>query len=175
MAERLTRADYNKWHYAAGYCSKKDCWKLTAIEYKLGQLEDIMEEYKVEELYELSNALEYAKVIEQTLSEHGIKDNEELDSALIKLIEARAFEKKIKLLENDRNTWKRACELACKETPFHCPNPPERYNAQDEYGSDEPYWIEESGCEFNDPAMCLECQVNYYYQQAEKENNEQSN
>ena len=81
---------------------------------KLGELEDILEKYGIENLDELSNALEFAKTVEQTLSEHGIKDNEELDSALIKLIEARAFEKKIKLLETDRDTWKKACELACE-------------------------------------------------------------
>lgn len=26
--------------------------------------------------------------------------------------------------EKDRDTWKRACELACKEAPMHCPDPP---------------------------------------------------
>ena len=71
-------------------------------------------------------------------------------------------------LEADRDTWKRACELACEETPLHCPSPPEYYNAQYEYGSDEPYWIEEGGCEFDDPVKCIECQINYFYKKAKE-------
>lgn len=76
----------------------------------------------------------------------------------------------------ERDTWKRACELACREAPMHCPNPPEYYNAQDEYGSDEPYYIQESVCEFSDDVgRCLECQMDYFYQQAKKEKEEQNN
>ena len=64
---------------------------------KLAQLEDIMEKYDIESVEKLSNALEFAKTIEQTLSEYGIKDNEELDKKLA-----------------DGITWKKACELACR-------------------------------------------------------------
>lgn len=72
--------------------------------------------------------------------------------------------------EKDRDTWKRACELACKEAPMHCPDPPEYYNAQNEYGSDEPYYIQVSACEFSDDVgRCLECQMDYFYQQAKGE------
>lgn len=66
--------------------------------------------------------------------------------------------------------WERACELACKEAPMHCPDPPEYYNAQNEYGSDEPYFIQISACEFSDDVgRCLECQMDYFYQQAKGE------
>lgn len=62
----------------------------------------------------------------------------------------------------------KALELACKEVPSgHCPDLPERYNLQDEYGSDEPYWVSEGGCELQD--HCLECCINYFKEQAEKE------
>lgn len=72
--------------------------------------------------------------------------------------------------EKDRDTWKRACELACKEAPMHCPDPPEYYNAQNEYGSDEPYFIQISACEFSDDVgRCLECQMDYFYQKAKGE------
>lgn len=66
--------------------------------------------------------------------------------------------------------WERACELACKEAPMHCPDPSEYYNAQNEYGSDEPYFIQISACEFSDDVgRCLECQMDYFYQQAKGE------
>ena len=95
--------------------------------------------------------------IEDILEKYGIESVEELEKKLA-----------------DSDTWKRACELACREAPMHCPNPPEYYNAQDEYGSDEPYYIQESACEFSDDAeRCLECQINYFYQQAKKEGNDE--
>ncbi len=67
---------------------------------------------------------------------------------------------RIKILE-------KALEFAVEEAPGHCPNPPERYNLQNEYGSDEPYYVEDGGCEFNEPARCLECNKNYYIDKAE--------
>ena len=71
-------------------------------------------------------------------------------------------------LQHRLDLLKKALELACENVKFECPNPPERYNAQDEYGSDEPYWIEESVCEFADePARCLECQVERFMTKAE--------
>lgn len=64
-----------------------------------------------------------------------------------------------------------ALELACEKLPMeyeYCSSHPERYNLQDEYGSDEPYWVEEGGCEFDDPAKCLECVVNYFKTRAKE-------
>lgn len=76
-------------------------------------------------------------------------------------------EKEIKQLERECETWKKACELACIEVPTnHCPDPPEYYDASNEYGSDEPFYIEEGGCEF--PDHCLDCYINYFYEEAQK-------
>lgn len=62
----------------------------------------------------------------------------------------------------------KALELACQDCPIHCPDLPEKFNLQYEYGSDEPYWVEEGGCEFDDPEMCLECNIQYYKQRAKE-------
>ena len=115
MAERLTekvfdnngkQQDIYEWSSA----SSLECNK------KLGMLEDIMEKYGIESLEELDNALEFAKVIEKTLSEYGIKDNEELEE----LLDDNKYAQNVvvkQLVEpqnakTDRDTWKRACELA---------------------------------------------------------------
>ena len=92
------------------------------------------------------------------------KEIEKMEQILEQIIKENRKNKR------EQDTWKRACELACREAPLHCPNPPKYYNAQDEYGSDEPYYIQESACELSDDAeRCLECQINYLYQQAKKE------
>lgn len=67
---------------------------------------------------------------------------------------------RIKILE-------KALEFAVEEAPGHCPNPPERYNLQNKYGSDKPYYVEDGGCEFDEPARCLECNKKYYIDKAE--------
>lgn len=96
---------------------------------KLGQLEDIMDKY-------------------------GVNDVEELKQKL-----------------TDRDIWEKACELLIQDPNVSdCPYPPEYYNAQDEYGSEEPYYIQESACDFaDDPSTCLECRINHLYKQAKKE------
>lgn len=103
---------------------------------------------------EASNMVYYKlQKLEDIMEKYHCNDIEELEKKLA-----------------DSDTWQKACELACREAPLHCPNPPEYYNAQDEYGSDEPYYIQESACEFSDDAeRCLECQINYFCQQAKKE------
>lgn len=143
MAERLT----TRFH---GILVKEaDVSKIQVIT-KLGQLEDIMEKYGIESVELLEHIIKKGIVINSIIEDFA---KEEYDK-----------------MKQDRNTWKRACELACREAPLHCPNSPEYYNAQDEYGSDEPYYIQESACEFSDDAeRCLECQINYFYQQAKKE------
>ena len=73
-------------------------------------------------------------------------------------------DRKIKELE-------KALELACEKLPMeyeYCSSHPERYNLQDEYGSDEPYWVEEGGCEFDSPERCLECVINYFKTKAKE-------
>lgn len=102
-----------------------------------------------------------------------IKDNEEVPNLLdnyLATVRLNEFNEKVKELEQDRDTWKRACELACEEAPIHCPDPPEYYNAQNEYGSDESYYIQISACEFGDDVgRCRECQIDFFYQQAKEE------
>ena len=110
---------------------------------KLAQLEDIMEKYDIESVEKLSNALEFAKTIEQTLSEYGIKDNEELDKKLA-----------------DGITRQKACELACE--------------TMTKLGGDDC-----CGCRLN-KEMCKICEnkkglIDYFYQQAKKEGNDERN
>ena len=149
MAERLTEKIFDETGkqqdiYEWSTASSLECNR------KLGKLEDIMEKYDIESFELLEHIIKKGKVINSVIEDFA---KEEYDK-----------------MKQDRDTWKRACELACREAPMHCPNPPEYYNAQDEYGSDEPYYIQESACEFSDDAeRCLECQINYFYQQAKKE------
>ena len=65
----------------------------------------------------------------------------------------------------------KALELACENLPMkyeYCSSHPEKYNLQDEYGSDEPYWVEEGGCEFDSPERCLECVIKYFKNKAKE-------
>ena len=82
----------------------------------------------------------------------------------------KGYQKEIAELKSLLTITKKALELACEKLPMkyeYCSSHPERYNLQDEYGSDEPYWVEEGGCEFDDPANCLECVMNYFKGKAE--------
>jgi hypothetical protein len=77
----------------------------------------------------------------------------------------------IQELKDQLSLTEKALELACEKLPMeyeYCSSHPERYNLQDEYGCDEPYWVEEGGCEFDDPAKCLECVVNYFKTKAKE-------
>ena len=65
-----------------------------AVYDKLGELEDIMEKYDIESLDTLEHIIKKGKVI------FAIADN----------VSNIAHEE----LEADRDTWKRACELACE-------------------------------------------------------------
>lgn len=87
MAERLTRKigyEYEK--------AKRET-QLLEINNKLGKLEDILEKYGIESVEELED-----KII-------CYEENKDANLGL-KL--------DIKKLEQDRDTWKRACELACE-------------------------------------------------------------
>lgn len=143
MSERLTYRAENGW---VGVNSFDKTVSPTSVAiHKLAVFEDIMDKYEIETV-------------------------EELDAELQDRLDYKFLLDECNKLQQDRDTWKKACELACQETPFHCPNPPERYNAQNEYGSDEPYYIEEGGCEFSDAqGLCLNCQIQYYYNKAQEE------
>ena len=167
MTERLTRKigyEYEK--------AKRET-QLLEINNKLGKLEDILEKYSIESVEELEKEMHSLMLIISILNDYGIEDYNELDEILKEFSYMKKMEteigKELKFYKTDRDTWQKACELACREAPLHCPNPPEYYNAQDEYGSDEPYYIQESACEFSDDVgRCRECQMDYFYQQAKK-------
>ncbi len=86
-----------------------------------------------------------------------------------KNVQIDQLKQQLKEKEQELDILKLALELAAKEAPLHCPNPSEYYNAQDEYGSDEPYFIQENACEFEDSEMCIDCQINHFYQLAKKQ------
>ena len=123
MAERLTKK-INKTiqdKYSLGsylYYDFAEIDNTNKLLNKLGELEDILEKYGVESVEELSNALEFATVIEKTLSDYGIQNNEELEELLDdnKYAQNVVVKQLVELqnAKNEENTWKRACELACK-------------------------------------------------------------
>ena len=92
MAERLT----TRFH---GILVKEaDVSKIQVIT-KLGQLEDIMDKYGIESVEELDNAL-FQRIVS-------------IDNPFVKgYVQAKIDA--INRTEQDRDTWKRACELACE-------------------------------------------------------------
>lgn len=92
MAERLT----TRFH---GILVKEaDVSKIQVIT-KLGQLEDIMDKYGIESVEELDNAL-FQRIVS-------------IDNPFVKgYVQAKIDA--INRAEQDRDTWKRACELACE-------------------------------------------------------------
>lgn len=142
---------------------------------------------KLKELYLLTDC----KVVEITISEGNLeqenkqleeqhdllidefqKERENLCKQIKQESDARErFVKKVKQLKEQLAIREKALELACEKLPMcaeYCCNSPERYNLQDEYGSDEPYWVEEGGCEFDSPEHCLSCIEKYFIEQAKE-------
>ena len=118
MAERLT--EIGLFIDEPVYIIKK--WKKSAAINKLAQLEDILEKYGVD-IQNLDYILEdYSK-------------NQGRDFAI--------YEER-DTLRQERDTWKRACELACK-------------------------WVKQTGF------IGDQTEVDYYYQQAKKEKDENKN
>ena len=156
MAERLTISSGEITFYTDTYnkCSNKNSNEVKR-KVKKGIAYYAIKEYKYKQYNtdELSKMYSKLSKLEDIMDKYGIDSVEELDKKL-----------------DDGITWQKACELAIREpNPFRCPHPPEYYNAQDEYDSDEPYYIQESACDFaDDPNECLECQMRYFYQQAKK-------
>lgn len=156
MAERLTRNNkfsiYNQNNLETMYD-------------KLAEIEDTMEEYGIESVEKLSNALEYAKVIGEILCEYGINDNENLEWFLDDYSKNQGRDFAIceerDTLRQDRDTWKRACELACKRICYML-DQEMQYHKHEKFNSKE----------------YLKTEIDYFYQQAKKakkENDEQSN
>ena len=162
MAERLT----DKYHdaikdceeYSSCYSCEREICYITEVCEKLGKLEDILEKYGIESVEELSNALEYAKVIGEILCEYGINDNENLEWFLddYSKNQGRDFAicRDTLRQEEERDTWKRACELASETL---------------KQVMGKPLWI--GG---NIPAPEVK-DTEYFYQQAKKEGNDESN
>lgn len=123
MAERLTSKNtvsvYNNSNSEI-YLSKGE--EATKYIYKLAQLEDIMEKYDIEDLeYYLQKMREVDKELRDTIQQlHTI----------------------INTIGYDRDTWKMACELACK-------------------------WFKQTGF------IGDQTEVDYYYQQAKMEGNDE--
>lgn len=112
MAERLTRN--NK----VNFCFHDEASNM--VYYKLQDLEDIMEKYGIENVEELDKKLAN---FDNFMKGNKFETIEDLQNAINgKFIEV--FDEKNKIwqdmvknltkTEQDRDTWKRACELACQ-------------------------------------------------------------
>lgn len=147
MAERLTGKSYRGFYLKDDFGGRIYCDdnKETINAYygqplitKLGKLEDILEKYGIESVEELDKKLAY--YIDKIDLE---AENEYLKKAIEKQNRVS------KSISKDRDTWKRACELALKEG----------YYAEKEYYIGEPPTQEEY----------VRKQSNFFYQQAKKE------
>lgn len=90
MAERLTKEYYYTWDENG---TKKLSY-IQKLQNKLGKLEDILEKYGIESVELLEHIIKKGIVINSTIEDFA---KEEYDK-----------------MKQDRNTWKRACELACQ-------------------------------------------------------------
>ena len=146
MAERLTEFNKTGWVLKLGEPQNEfearqqlmSKFKLACE--KLGKIEDLLEKYGIESLDTLEHIIKKGKVI------IAVADNVSI------------YEE----IQKDRDTWKRACELAC--------------DAMTKLGGDDC-----CGCRLN-KEMCKICEnkkglIDYFYQQAKKEgeNNDTNN
>lgn len=146
MAERLTKKivktiqdKYSLGNYL--YYDFAEINNTNKLLNKLGELEDIMEKYNIENVKELEQELKLAQEIERQKNR-----NVDLSNAIIIYNKEfyKNFIKEIEDIKEDRDTWKRACELACEELQFY------------DYGNE----AKEDG---------IKMKVDYFYQQAKKE------
>lgn len=149
MAERLTRNN-NVNFYFHNEASNM-------VYYKLQDLEDIMEKYGIESLDILEQELKIAREIERL-------KNKEFDfgnSAIVDKDFYKDLTREIEKLETDRDTWKRACEMACRHIAevewLSCPETDD---------------ISESK---NEIETLKKHSLNYFYQQAKKEGENEDN
>ncbi len=131
MAERLTRN--NK----VNFCFHDEASNM--VYYRLQDLEDIMEKYGIESVEEL---------------EEKLNEPERIWNANLKDLKQQVKREINKELETDRDTWKRACELAVLWIAQELKVLPKN--------------IKKSEFEFEDE-MIIEENTNYFYQQAKKE------
>lgn len=90
MAERLTKEYYYTWDENG---TKKLSY-IQKLQNKLGKLEDILEKYGIESFELLEHIIKKGIVINSTIEDFA---KEEYDK-----------------MKQDRDTWKKACELACE-------------------------------------------------------------
>ena len=114
MAERLTKEYYYTWDENG---TKKLSY-IQKLQNKLGKLEDILEKYSIESVEELEKEMHSLMLIISILNDYGIEDYNELDEILKEFSYMKKMEteigKELKFYKTDRDTWKRACELACE-------------------------------------------------------------
>ena len=84
MAERLTRNNKVNFYFHDEASNM--------VYYKLQGLEDILEKYGIESVEELDKELSIIRLLHQTIAE---------------------LSKMVTKVEKDRDTWQKACELAC--------------------------------------------------------------
>lgn len=139
MAERLTRKivktiqdKYSLGNYL--YYDFAEIDDTNKLLNKLGKLEDIMDKYGIESIELLEHIIKKGKVIISVIEDFA---KEEYDK-----------------MKQDRDTWKRACELAVLWIAQELKVLPKN--------------IKKSEFEFEDE-MIIEENTNYFYQQAKKE------
>lgn len=83
--------------------------KISCFEYDLANFEHKVKEFNdYDAFYAYNMAVRKLGKLEDILEKHGIEDLEQLDKSLIKLIEARAYERKIEILTTE--LVKEVCE-----------------------------------------------------------------
>ena len=143
MAERLTESEVSKSFTEQELRTSEQA----RIYQKLGELEDIIEKYGIESVEELNQMLDWLF----TLSGQDADDMKFIARDK-KLIHQQYCD-----IKTDRDTWQKACELACKHIAevewLSCPETDD---------------IKESE---NEIRTLTKQSLNYFYQQAKKENN----
>lgn len=119
MAERLTDKNHEAINecgeFSSCYSCRKEVCYITQICEKLGQLEDILEKYGIESVEELSKIFSYlsGRFINSVYSlKHKFDSYEDRIKCLAN--KKGQYYEELYETKQDRDTWKRACELACK-------------------------------------------------------------
>ena len=157
MAERLTKEYYYTWDENG---TKKLSY-IQKLQNKLGKLEDILEKYGIESVEELECLIEQTPkfIVKETSEKYGQEINGVFFSNEQMLILSQynelqePYKKRYEQVKIDRDTWKKACELAVRHTVgFAKANIPEQVD-----------WRETRVGE----------NIDYFYQQAKKEGNDE--
>lgn len=124
MAERLTRNNKVNFYFHDEASNM--------VYYKLQGLEDILEKYGIESVELLEHIIKKGIVINSTIEDFA---KEEYDK-----------------MKQDRDTWQKACELACKRICYML-DQEMQYHEHEKFNSEE----------------YLKTEIDYFYQQAKKE------